>query len=149
MQPKSIKSFVFIFIAQSISIFGSSLTAFALGVWIYQEVGSTIIYALIAFANVMPMVLLSFFAGTLIDRMNRKKVMLVSQLASLCIALLLMGLYWQNALEPWHIIALVALNSFFMAFMMPAISATIPLMVPTGQLTRVNEIGRASCRERV
>jgi len=138
MPPKSIKPFVFILIAQSISIFGSSLTAFALGVWIYQEVGSTTIYALIAFANGMPMVLLSPFAGTLVDRMNRKKVMLVSQLASLCIALLLMGLYWQNALEPWHIIALVALNSFFMAFMMPAISATIPLMVPTGQLTRVN-----------
>lgn len=138
MPSKSIKPFVFILIAQSIAIFGSSLTAFALGVWIYQEVGSTTIYALIAFANGMPMVLLSPFAGTLVDRMNRKKVMLFSQFASLCIAILLMGLYWQNALEPWHIIALVALNSFFMAFMMPAISATIPLMVPTGQLTRAN-----------
>ncbi len=138
MPPKSIKPFVFILIAQSISIFGSSLTAFALGVWIYQEVGSTTIYALIAFANGMPMVLLSPFAGTLVDRMNRKNVMLLAQLASLCIALLLMGLYWQGVLRPWHIIALVALNSFFMAFMMPAISATIPLMVPAGQLTRVN-----------
>lgn len=138
MPPKSIKPFVFLLIAQSIAIFGSSLTAFALGVWIYQEVGSTTIYAFIALANGMPMVLLSPFAGTLVDRMNRKKVMIVSQFASLCIALLLMGLYWQGLLEPWHIIALVALNSFFMAFMMPAISATIPLMVPSGQLTRVN-----------
>lgn len=138
MQPSSIKPFTFLLIAQAISIFGSALTAFALGVWVYHEVGLVTIYSLIALANGIPIVLLSPIAGTIVDRVSRKHIILASQIASFIITALLMGLYWSELLQPWHIIALVALNSSFMAFVLPAVSATIPLMVPKEQLTRAN-----------
>lgn len=138
MPPKSIKSFFLILIAQSIAIWGSSLTAFGLGIWLYEQVGSVTIYALIAFANALPIVLLSPFAGTVVDRFNRKKVILASQAASTLVVLLLTYLFWQDSLSPWHIIALIALNSLFVAFVLPAVSATVPLMVPKNQLTRAN-----------
>lgn len=138
MPPTSIKSFTFILIAQTISIFGSALTAFALGVWVFNEVGSATIYAMIALANGIPLVLLSPFAGTVVDRLNRKLIIVSSQLAACAITALLMLLYWTELLRPWHIIALVALNSAFLAFVLPAVTATIPLMVPKNQLTRAN-----------
>lgn len=138
MPSQSFNSFTFILIAQSIAILGSTITAYGLGIWLYEEVGSVTIYALIAFANVMPVVLLSPLAGTVVDRVNRKLAIVVSQLASVLVMLLLLALFWHNTLSPWHIIALVALNACFVSFVIPAISATIPLMVGRNQLTQAN-----------
>lgn len=138
MPSQSFKSFTFILIAQSVAIFGSTLTAYGLGIWLYEEVGSVTIYALIAFANAMPVVLLSPIAGTVVDRINRKLAIVVSQIASVLVMLLLLVLFWFNSLSPWHIIALVALNACFVSFVIPAISATIPLMVAKSKLTQAN-----------
>lgn len=138
MPSQSFNSFVFILIAQSLAIFGSTLTAYGLGIWLYEEVGSVTIYALIAFANAMPVVLLSPIAGTIVDRINRKLAIVISQMASVLVMLLLLVLFWHNSLSPWHIIALVALNACFVSFVIPAISATIPLMVGKNQLTQAN-----------
>lgn len=138
MPPTSIKPFTLLLIAQSFSIFGTSLTGFALGVWVYNEVGSVTIYSLIALANGIPIVLLSPLAGAIVDRVNRKKIILAAQIAACLITVALMLLYQADALQPWHIIALVALNSVFLAFVLPTIAATVPLMVPKDQLTRAN-----------
>lgn len=138
MPPTSIKAFTVLLVAQSFSIFGTSLTGFALGVWVYNEVGSATIYSLIALANGIPIVLFSPLAGAIVDRVNRKKIILAAQLAACLITATLMLLYSVDALRPWHIIALVALNSVFLAFVLPTIAATVPLMVPKDQLTRAN-----------
>ena len=138
MPAYSIRSFVILLIAQSISMFGTSITGFALGVWIYEKVGSTSIYTMIAFANAIPLVLFSPIAGAIVDRMNRKILILISQVVSFGITATLMYLYSIDDLHPWHIVALVALNSTFLAFVLPAITATIPLMVPKDFLTRAN-----------
>ena len=138
MSQASFRPFTILLIAQAISLFGSSLTGFALGVWAYKEVGSVTIYSMIALANILPMVLLSPLAGAVVDRVNRKMIIIVAQLAAISITALLTLLYWQEVLEPWHIIALVALNSVFNAFVLPSISATVPLMVHKSDLTRAN-----------
>ena len=138
MNSPSIRPFTFLLIGQAISLFGSSLTGFALGVWAYHEVGSVTIYALIALANILPMVLLSPLAGAVVDRMSRKKIIILAQIAAIIITATLALLYWADALKPWHIIALVALNSCFNAFVLPSVSATIPLMVGKADLTRAN-----------
>ncbi len=138
MPAYSLRSFTILLIAQSISMFGTSITGFALGVWVFKEVGSVTIYAMIALANAIPLVLLSPIAGAFVDRMNRKLIILSAQIASFAITASLMLLYSMDLLMPWHIIALVALNSIFLAFVLPAITATIPLMVHKEQLTRAN-----------
>jgi len=119
-------------------MFGTSLTGFALGVWVFEQVGSTTIFILIALANVIPLVLLSPLAGAVVDRVNRKLVILGSQIASFLVTAALMLLFTMDMLQPWHIIALVALNSVFLAFVLPAITATIPLMVPKEKLIQAN-----------
>ncbi|HEY9032413.1 MAG TPA: MFS transporter, partial [Pseudomonadales bacterium] len=98
MPPTSIKAFTVLLIAQSFSIFGTSLTGFALGVWVYNEVGSATIYSLIALANGIPIVLFSPLAGAIVDRVNRKKIILAAQLAACLITATLMLLYSVDAL---------------------------------------------------
>ncbi len=125
-------------IGQAISLFGSSLTGFALGIWAYEQVGSATIYTIIALANIVPVVLLSPLAGAVADRYNRKTIVLFAQLGAIAITAILTTLYWYKMLTPWHIIALVTLNSICNAFILPTISATIPLMVSKHKLTKAN-----------
>lgn len=138
MPTRSFKHFSILLAAQAVSIFGTSLTGFALGVWVFKEIGSVTIFFLIALANGIPMVLLSPLAGAVVDRVSRKKVMLSAQVAAFTITGILLLLYSQQLLQPWHIIALVGINSVFLAFVWPAVNATIPLMVPAAKLTRAN-----------
>ncbi len=138
MTQASFRPFTILLIAQSISLFGSSLTGFALGIWAYREIGSVTIYSMIALANILPMVLLSPLAGAVVDRMSRKKIIVLAQFAAILITAVLAFLYWFKLLQAWHIIALVALNSIFNAFVLPAISATVPLMVPKDKLVKAN-----------
>ncbi len=138
MKQSSFRPFTLLLMGQAISLFGSSLTGFALGVWAYHEVGSVTIYSMIALANILPLVLLSPVAGAVVDRISRKQIIIVAQIAAILITATLAFLYWTDVLRPWHIIALVALNSCFNAFVLPTVSATIPLMVPKSDLTRAN-----------
>lgn len=138
MPTISIKPFAILLVAQGLSIFGTSLTGFAMGVWVYREVGSVTIFFMIALAHGIPLVLLSPLAGAVVDRVNRKRIILLAQLAALSMTVLLMYLFLNQLLRPWHIIALVALNSIFQSFVWPAVTATVPLMVPKSQLTRAN-----------
>lgn len=138
MKQKSLRPFTILLIGQAISLFGSSLTGFALGIWAYREVGSVTIYSMIALANILPIVLLSPLAGAVVDRVSRKKIIVIAQIAAISITGILALLYWYDVLKPWHIIALVALNSVFNAFVLPSVSAIVPLMVPKSSLTRAN-----------
>ncbi len=138
MPTTSIKPFTILLIAQAISIFGTSLTGFAMGVWVFRDVGSVTIFFMIALAHGIPLVLLSPLAGAVVDRVNRKRIILTAQLAALSMTALLMFLFISKLLQPWHIITLVALNSVFQSFVWPSVTATIPLMVPKEQLTRAN-----------
>ncbi|CAA0114625.1 Uncharacterised protein [BD1-7 clade bacterium] len=138
MTDQSMKPFTVLLIGQAISLFGSSLTGFALGIWAYEQIGSVTVYTVIALANIVPVVLLSPLAGAVADRYNRKMIVILSQIAAIAITGALASLYWWQLLVPWHIIALVTLNSVFNAFVLPTISATIPLMVSKSNLTKAN-----------
>jgi MFS transporter, DHA3 family, macrolide efflux protein len=75
-------AFGVVWFGQVISFIGSGLTSFALGVWVLQKTGKITKYALISMFFVLPGVLLGPLAGTLIDRWDRRKAMLISDLGS-------------------------------------------------------------------
>lgn len=135
---KGMPTFLVIWIGQVVSFIGSGLTNFALGVWVYQLTGSVTQFALISMFIVLPGVLVSPFAGALVDRWDRRWAMIFSDIGSgvviLCIALLLAA----GRLEIWHIYLALLIRSTFGAFRWPAYSAAIPLLVPKQQLGRVN-----------
>ncbi len=131
-------NFLLIWFGQVVSRLGTSLTAFALGVWVYQRTGSVTQLALISFFSVAPAVLMSPFAGALVDRWDRRRAMILSDGGAGACTLALALLILAGRLETWHIYIAVGIASVFQAFQWPAFSAA------TSQLVGKQNLGRAN-----
>jgi MFS family permease len=135
---RSFGAFVLVWFGQLISLIGSGLTSFALGVWVYQTTDSITAYTLVVLCAMAPSILLSPVAGALVDRWDRRWAMLLSDtgagLSTLAIALLLNA----GQLTLWPILLLTATSSAFSAFQWPAYAASTSLLVPKEQLGRAN-----------
>jgi MFS family permease len=131
-------TFIFIWIGQAISMLGSGMTQFALTIWAYQITGEATALALVGFFAYAPAVLISPLAGALVDRWNRKLVMMLSDLAAGLSTVVVFILYSTGQLEIWHLYITGAFAGFFGAFQFPAFSAAMTMMVPKEQYTRAN-----------
>lgn len=130
--------FVLVWFGQLISFIGSSLTSFALGIWIYQQTGEVNQFAIVLFASTLPPILLAPVAGLLADRWSRRWTMVLADTGSALSTLVVVLLLWTNSLEPWHIYLSAAFNAMMATLQMPAYVASIPLLVPEEQLGRAN-----------
>jgi MFS family permease len=132
------RTFFLIWLANTVSTVGSGLTGFVLGFWVLQETGSATQFALIAACTSLPGILLLPFAGAVVDRYDRRVVMIVADLVAALSTGALALLYAAGALEVWHIWLATAVSSACAAFMIPANAAIVPLLVPKEQLGRAN-----------
>jgi len=130
--------FTVVWIGQLVSMVGSGMTQFALMIWAWQITGHATALALVGFFGFLPRILLSPIAGALVDRWNRKLVMMLSDLAAGLATVALFVLYQMNVLEMWHVYAAAAFAGAFGSFQFPAYSASISLMVDKKHLTRAN-----------
>lgn len=131
-------AFVLIWIGQFISLLGTSMTRFALTIWAFQETGQATALALVGFFSFAPTILFSPLAGALVDRWNRKLVMILSDLAAGLSTVAVLLLYVSGRLEIWHLYVAGAFAGAFEAFQFPAFSAAMSLMVPKAQYGRAN-----------
>ena len=151
-QPGGLRVFLWVWLGQLFSVFGSGLTQFALGLWVYQQTGSVTSYSLISLAATLPRIFVSPWAGTLADRgavlgplrIDRRALMLLADLGSgvctLASALLLLS----GRLEVGLLYLLVALSAASSAFQWPAYSAATTQMVSPELLGRVNGLVQVS-----
>jgi MFS transporter, DHA3 family, macrolide efflux protein len=133
-----LRIFLVIWFSQTVSQLGSQLTSFALGVWVYTQTGSVTDFALIMLFATLPGVLLAPFLGVLADRWNRRLVMMLSDSGSAAITLMVALLLATGRLELWHIYLAAAIGSILSALQMPALMASIPLLIPKEHLGRAN-----------
>lgn len=147
--PRGFQTFLLIWFGQLVSLTGSGLTGFALGVWVYLQTGSATQFALISLFTTLPGILFSPIAGALVDRWDRRWAMVISDsgagLCTLCIGLL----FFSGKLEVWHIYVLMAISSTFSAFQWPAYSAATTLLVPPKHLGRASgmvQMGEAAAQ---
>lgn len=131
-------TFPLLWFGQAISLFGSGLTSFALGVWMYERTGSATYVALIGLCAVLPRVVLSPLVGTFIDRWDRRTVMILSDAGAGCSTLFIAVMLATGRLEIWHIYLAVAVSAAFGAVQWPAYTATTTLLVPPEHLGRAN-----------
>ncbi|MBI5353302.1 MAG: MFS transporter [Chloroflexi bacterium] len=134
----SLRSFLIIWIGQLVSLVGSQLTGFALGVWVYDQTHSVMQLALTQIAFQAPQILLSPLAGVLADRWDRRTAMIVSDFGAGLAVLVTAILYINNLLAPWMVIPINFWMSSFTALMWPAYTASITLLVPKEQYGRAN-----------
>ena len=130
--------FSIVWLGQLVSIVGSELTRFALGLWVYQQTGSVTQFAFIALCSILPHLFLSPLAGVLIDRWDRRGLMLLSDLGAACSTVILAAFFFTNRLELWHIYLLTTLSASCDTFQGPAYAASIALLVPKKHLGRAN-----------
>jgi MFS transporter, DHA3 family, macrolide efflux protein len=121
--------FAFVWVGQVVSLMGSGLTAFALGVWVFQTTGSTMQYSLLTICSRLPTILVAPLAGALIDRWDRRRAMILSDVGAGLSILSIALLYILGALQIWHIYIALIINSALIAFQWPAYSAATTMLV--------------------
>ena len=131
------RTFLIIWFGQLISLIGSGLTSFALGVYIYNRTGAATQLALSLVAASLPSLVLLPFAGALVDRWDRRRVLVLSDTGAAVVTLALWALLATGRLEVWHIYVGNALASALGAFQRPAYMAVPSLLVPKEQFGRV------------
>lgn len=136
------RTFAVIWSGQFFSILTSSLVNFAIIIWLSLQTSSAEILAWAAISAMLPQTLIGPFTGALIDRWNRKLIMMLADTFIALCTLLLAVLFWLNIAELWHIFVLLGLRSIGSAFHMPAMQASVPLIAPNDQLTRVAGINQ-------
>jgi MFS transporter, DHA3 family, macrolide efflux protein len=141
--PPSMRPFFIVWSGQAVSLLGSSLVQFALVWWLTRTTNSASVLAFATLISLLPQILIGPFAGALVDRWNRRRVMIVADsviaLATLVIALL----FWLNQTSVWAIYALLLVRATGSAFHWPAMQASTTLMVPGEHLGRVAGLNQA------
>lgn len=138
-------TFFIIWLGQVVSLVGSGLTGFALGVWVFEQTGSATQFALIGLCAVLPRVVLSPLAGAIVDRWDRRWIMIVSDVGAGFSTLVVFLVLWTGQLESpghsfgiWPIYVLTCVNAAFSTMQWPAFAATTSLLVSKRNLGRAN-----------
>ena len=132
------KTFMVFWFGQFISMLGSALSAFGLGIWIFQKTGSAASFAMSAVCTVLPALLFAPFAGSIADRKKRKAIILLTDSIDAFLKILIVTLLIFNKLELWMVYPLVFISGTLGTFQNPAFGASIPMLVPSDKLTRAN-----------
>lgn len=136
------KVFAVIWSGQLASILSSSVVGYAIIFWMSLRTGSAEVLALAAIAGMLPQSLLGPFVGVYVDRWDRKRTMILADTFIALCTFALSVLFWLGIAEMWHIYLLLACRSAGSAFHMPAMQASVPLLAPAEQLTRIAGINQ-------
>jgi DHA3 family macrolide efflux protein-like MFS transporter len=132
------RTFLIIWIGQLASLLGSEMTNFAITIWAWEVTGKATPLSLILFFTQTPRVIAALFAGVLVDRTNRKKLMIVGDLMAGCSTIALLVLLSGDRLEIWHLYFTGGINSLFGFFQGLAYSTTLSSIVPKQHYARVS-----------
>lgn len=138
MKNKSLKTYLLLWSTQSLSALGSGLTGYALVLWLYAQSGSALKTALLSVCSYAPYVLMSIFAGALSDRWNKKKTMLLCDLAAALSTVAVLVLIKTGKLEVWHLYAVNALNGLMNTVQQPAAEVAATMLIPEEHYQRTS-----------
>lgn len=136
------KRFLLIWVGQQISLFGSSIAGFALVWWLTARTGSATVLAMGTLFTILPNVLLGPFAGALVDRWSRRRVMILADGLIALFSLWMAILYWRGAARVGHVYLIMLARAVGGCFHLPAMQASTALMVPEKHLPRVSGLNQ-------
>jgi len=131
-------AFTFVWLGQIVSVIATNMTGFAITIWVYERTHSATALGLAQVFFITPYLLVTPLVGIMVDRYNRKMMMMLSDLGAGLATVGLLVLQSQGRLEIWHLYAANLMTGTFNSFQWPAYSAAISTMVPKEQLGRAN-----------
>ena len=132
------KGFTIVWIGQFVSVLASTMTNFGLTIWMFQQTRSATAMAILQVCFILPFLLLSPIAGAMVDRYNRKMMMMVSDLFAVSATVGILILQATGSLEFWHLYVAAVINGLGNTFQWPAYSSAITTMVSKEQYGRAN-----------
>lgn len=142
-EKRLMRRFFVIWGAQAFSLVGSALVQFALVWWLTIETGSASVLALAMTMAMLPQIAIGPFAGALVDRWNRRQVMIWADVSIAVATLVLITLFAAELVQVWHIYVVLFVRSVGGSFHFPAMAASTTLMVPEKHLARVGGLNQA------
>jgi len=134
--------FFTIWSVQALSLLGSQLVQFALIWWLTKTTGSATVLAMATLVGLVPSIILGPVAGALVDRWNRRVIMIVADAVIAAATVGLAILFWTEFIQIWHIYSLMFIRSLAGGFHRTAMQTSTSLMVPKEQLARVQGINQ-------
>ena len=131
------KRFAIVWTGQLFSTLSSAVVGYSVVFWLSIETGSAQVLAYATIAALMPQLLLGLFTGVLIDRWDRKRIMIVADIFIAACSAVIAVMFYFDRVNLVHIYVLLALRSVGSAFHVPALQASVPLLVPESQLMRI------------
>jgi MFS transporter, DHA3 family, macrolide efflux protein len=135
-----LRSFLVLWFGQTVSQLGSAMTRFALIIWIWETTGEATPLALVTFFSTVPGVLANLIAGQVVDRFNRKTIIMVSDLGAGLSTVLLLLLLSGGQLQLWHLYLTGALAGIFGTFQSLAFFSSVTLLVDKSDYARANSL---------
>ena len=137
-RPTGMFGFTIVWLGQIISVLASAMSQFGLTIFMFQKTESATALGLMQVFFITPFLLISPIAGVMVDRHNRKLMMMVSDLGAGLATVLILICQWLGILEFWHLYFASVIYGLGMAFQWPAYSAAITTLVPKEQYGRAN-----------
>lgn len=139
---QNLHTFYTLLVTQTISMLGSAMSAFVIGVWVYQETGDTTPLALAATFTILPKIFLSGYAGVLVDRFRRKHILLITDFGQAFATLLLLLSIGSDSFQLWHLYVVSAISGIFNVTQFLTLQPTITMLVPDEQRERANALNQ-------
>ena len=133
-----LRDFYLLWVTQSMSQLGSTMTGFALTLWLYEKTGSALSTAMLTICTYLPYVLMSIFAGAITDRFDKKKTMLACDTFAAACTVLVLVLYKTDLLCVWHLYAINGVSGLMSTVQQPASEVAYTLVVRKEQYQRIS-----------
>jgi MFS family permease len=140
LNPASMRNFMIVWLGQLVSTIGSSMTGFAIEIWAWEITGKATTLALVGFFSLLPSIIITPISGVIVDRFNRKVLMMLGDTVAVLTTIIILFLYLSNNLQIWHFYITGAIVGTFNQFQSLAYSSSVSLMIPKKHYTRASSL---------
>ncbi|MBD2468784.1 MFS transporter [Nostoc sp. FACHB-145] len=139
-EPANLRNFIIIWIGQMVSAMGSSMTSFAVSIWVWELTDQATSLTMLSFFSMLPSIAIALVSGIIVDRYNRKLLMILGDTVSVATTIIIVLLYLTNNLEIWHLYITGAVSRTFTELQSLAYAASLGLMVPKKHYSRASSL---------
>ena len=140
-RPQLGRPFLVVWVGQTLSLVGSSVSGIGVAVWVYLETGSAVWLGVLAAMASLPVLVAGPFLPA-VDRVSRRRMMIAADVVASIGTVVALVLAISGRLEVWHVAVAAFIGGFGSAFQFPAFQAAVPLLVDRQALGRANGLNQ-------